>query len=160
MIYTLIAFSGSFLGYFIANFTKDELKSGLIYFKILELAILLILSIGFLYFSFSLVLFFFGVLFGVFFRKEYFYFGIGIFSNFNANVNFLASGLVFIYGLPHGTMAFYRKRFFSLFYNLIWFFLPVIIYYLGYDMLSFAGGGLASLFVFKIRTYFGQSLHL
>lgn len=153
MIYTLVAFIGSFLGYFIANFTREELKSGEKYFKILEILILIVLSVSFLHYSFNWILFVFGLIFGAFFRKEYFYFGFGVFSNFN-NINFLASGLIFIYGLPYGSLLFYRKKFFDLFYNLAWFFLPVVVYYLGYNMLSFAGGGLLIIFIFKIFGFF------
>ncbi len=150
MVYFIVAFLGSILGYFTAKFTKEELRAGLIYFKILELFILFLLPLIFLYYSFELVLFVFGVLFGIFFRNEYFYFGFGLASSFfNNSLSFLGSSLIFIYGLPYGSLLFYNKNGIYLVYSCVWFFLPFIVYFLGYNMLSFAAGGLISLFVIK-----------
>lgn len=150
MIYLVVAFFGCFLGYLIGKFTKEELKDGQTYFKILELIILFVLSLTFLYYSFEIVLFVFGIFFSIMFRKEYFYFGFGLFSSlFNNNLAFLASSLVFIYGLPYGTLLYYNKKFMSLIYSLVLFFITFIIYFLGYNMLSFAAGALISLFVLK-----------
>src|SRR3989344_1814422 len=151
MIYAvLVSFIGCFLGGLIGKFTKEELKAGLVYFKVLELIILFLLPLVFLYYSFELALFAFGIFFGVMFRSEYFYFGFGLFSSlFNNNLTFLGSALVFVYGLPYGSILYYKKELKRMVYALVFFLLPLIVYLLSYDMLSFAAGGLVSLFVLK-----------
>ena len=150
MVYTLVSFLGCIFGYIIARFTKEELKPGLIYFKISELVILLILSLSFLYSSFNLILLLTGIIFGIFLRFEYLYFGLGVISS----LNFLTSALVFIYGLFYGSLIFYYKKWKNLVYSLILFFLGFLVYFLDYNILSFAAGGLLSLFFIKFWKIF------
>lgn len=157
MIYVIVAFFGCIIGYLIAKFTKEELKQGVLYFKILELIILFCLSLLFLYYSFEPFLFIFGILIGIILRFEYFYFGFALFSNFFTNdFAFLSSSLIFIYGLPYGSLLYYNKKFVNIFYSLVWFVLPFLIYFFNYNMLSFAAGGLVSLFILKAGKLFRQ----
>ncbi len=148
MLYFIIAFLGCLLGYLIAKFTKEELKDGEIYFKILEFVILLILPLVLLSYSFNWVLLLVGLLFGVFFRFEYFYFGFsGLFRL--ESINFLGSALIFLYGFPYGSLVYYHKKWRLLIYSFVLFFLPLLFYFTDFNMSSFAAGGLLSLFVLK-----------
>lgn len=151
MIYFLIALIGILLGYLIAKFTKEELKSGLIYFKLLEIILLLILIIGSLYFSFNIYLFIIGIIVGVFIRFEYLYFGILLVSSlFNKELLFLNSSLVFVYGLPCGSIIYLKKNLRYLFYSSLLFLLSFIVYFFDYNLISFASGGLISILSFKV----------
>lgn len=152
MIYTLVSFLGCVFGYLIGRFTTEELKAGLIYFKLLEIIILLSLAITFSYPSFSLVLFFIGVIIGTLFRAEYFYFGVGVFLG--SNLTFLNNALVFLYGLPYGSIAFYRNKMIVLFYSLILFSVPAPLYFLDYNLVSLAGGGLVGIALAKLWKLF------
>ncbi|MBS3151886.1 hypothetical protein J4230_00590 [Candidatus Woesearchaeota archaeon] len=157
MIFSIIVILGCFFGYLIARLTKEELKKGLVYFKILELFILALLPFIFLYHSFNIFFFILGMLFGFVFRYEYFYFGVGFFSSFlNKDLNFLTSSLIFIYGLPYGSVLFFVKKFRMLFYNVVLFFIPFLIYYLNYDFLSFSAGGLLVLFFMNFYRLFNK----
>ncbi len=154
MIYSVLLILGIFLGYFVAKFTKEELKSGLIYFNVLELIILILLPLLFLYYSFNWVLLISGIVLGIILRFEYLYFGFGIISSFfNINLSFLSSILVFIYGLPFGGIFYYKKKFRMLFFHTILFLIPFIFYLFKFNLLSFAAGGLLSLFVIKFGTF-------
>lgn len=159
MIYSFVSFLGILIGYFIAKSTKEELKPGMKYFIILELIILFLISSLFLFYSPDLFLFIFGLLFGFVFRFEYFYFGIGLFSLiFNLDLSFLISSLIFIYGLPYGGILFYTKKIKLLFFHLILFFIPLILYFFNYNLLPFAGGALLIIFIIRlydlVRKYF------
>ena len=151
MIYTAVSFLGCFLGYITARFTKEELKSGKNYFNILELIIMFILLVILIYYSFDLSLFLIGILLGLILRFEYFYFGAAIASSFNLNLSFLSSALVFVYGLPYGSLIYYYKKVKYLVYSLIFFSLPMLNYFFNYNLLSISAGGLLSLFIIKIK---------
>ena len=154
MIFILVVILGCFLGYFIAKFTKGELKSGVIYFVLLELFIFLFLSLIFVYLSFNLFLFLSGILLGLIFRFEYFYFGTGLASIINKDFSFLVSSIVFVYGLPYGSLSYYNKNFKILIYSFVFFILPFIIYFLDYNFLSFASGGLLVLSIKKAIEFY------
>lgn len=150
MIYIAIAFFGCILGYFIGRFTNEELKQNSLYLNILEIIILFILSFYFLYSSFNLISFFVGIVFGLLFKFEYFYFGIGIFSS----QDFLSSAMIFVYGLPYGSLAYYNKRWKILVYSFILFIIPALTYFFNYNFLSFVGGGLIGIFLLKLWKIF------
>ncbi len=146
MIYLFVAFLGCLIGYLIARFSKEELKKGEIYFKILELVVLLSLVVVFLFNSFNLLFLIFGLVIGVVLRYEYFYFGLGLVPV----ADFLSSALVFVYGLPHGSLAFYHKKKKHLFFSLILFLAGLLSYFFSYNLTSFSAGGLISMFVIKL----------
>lgn len=101
-----LSFSGLIIGKLISNFTKDELKQGERYFKLFSKLIIISLitfkvffiSWGYYYF---LIL---GVIFGYFFKREYFYLGISLIASIQANIQFIVSTLIFMFGLPLGTL--------------------------------------------------------
>ena len=116
MIY-LISFIGQFIGYLIAKLAKEEIKPGKIYFNLLK-NILLLIIIGFsIYYQFNIFYLISGLILGLIIKKEYFYFGI------IAN-NLLFSSLIFIYGLPYGTLNNNLKK---IIYNIPLFLITLII---------------------------------
>ena len=89
MIY-FISFLGVFIGFLIGKFTKEELKSGRIYFNLLEVVILIILSVILLYNDFNLILLLLGLIFGLLLKFEYFYFGVALAYLKDFNLLFLS----------------------------------------------------------------------
>lgn len=146
MLYLIVSFLGCIIGYFIAKFTKEELKKGEIYFKILELVVLLSLVVVFLFNSFNVLFLILGLVLGFLLRFEYFYFGLGLVSV----VDFLGSALVFLYGLPYGSLTFYHKKKKYLFFSFILFLVGLLNYFFNYNLASLSAGGLISLFIIKL----------
>ncbi len=147
MIVNALSFLGSVIGYFIGKFTKEELKPGKFYFMLLEAAVLAALIVFLSMKDFNLILFVIGVIFGFILRFEYFYFGIILAQN----INFLNAGLIFLYGLPYGTLVFYKKNFKILFYSAVLFAAGSLAVFLDYNLASFAAGGIASILVLTIK---------
>ena len=108
MLFGLIALIGLFFGIFLAYFIKEEIEDGRVYFLSLEIITLIVL----IFFSFKLsISLFIGIIFGFIIRKEYFYFSIGIVSSvFNKDLNFIYSILVFVYGMPYGSLLVYKEK--------------------------------------------------
>jgi len=88
MLEYLISFVGLFVGYVISYYTKEELKQGKIYFKILEIVTLTII-IALLFAEFNFILFVAGLVIGFIFRYEYFYLGISAINFLDNNLRFL-----------------------------------------------------------------------
>jgi len=160
MLYFILAFLGLVVGYIIAFFTKEELKSGFIYFKVLELVTLFSLALLFLYPSFNFILFFFGLIFGFFFRFPYFYFGFGLVALSDINLLFLGSVLVFLYGLPTGSLIFLEKKWKKIIYAFVLFSFPFFTSLFHYNFLSFAAGGLLSLSFVKLWKFIKKNIKL
>src|SRR3989344_2439353 len=106
----LLAFLGFIAGIILAFLTKEEFKSGKKYFLALKFIIILILSLIFflkssLTYS-SLIFFIAGILITILFKRIYFYFGLALFISFllTQEFNLLTASLIFIYGLPEGTL--------------------------------------------------------
>lgn len=104
----IIVFLGYLVGYVIKYFTQDELKAGKKWFVLMQKTLLVLLAIGCLYYvklSWMLVI---GVLIGFFsvkYLKIYFYFGIlSVLSLMYKNYLIVINSLMFLFGLPYGTM--------------------------------------------------------
>jgi len=151
---SILAFVGLLVGSLLALFTRDELKSGKKYFILFYRVLLFILIIYLLYLSelnwwlLGLVL---GLLFTLVFSELYFYLGLAVFSVMNVYEAFL----VFLVGLPYGTLLFRKKRVKKyVLYSLILFFVPALILLVQIPetfLYSFVAGGLFSLFLRKIQ---------
>lgn len=151
---SILAFVGLLVGALLAFFTRDELKSGKKYFILIYRILLFILIIYLLYLSevswwlFGLVL---GFLFTLTFSDLYLYLGLATFSVMNVYASFL----VFLIGLPYGTLLFGRrnlKRY--IIYSFFLFFIPALILLVQIPetfLYSFVAGGLFSLFLRKIQ---------
>jgi len=146
MIVNALSFFGSIIGYFTGKFTEEELKSGRIYFEILKIAVLTLLTLFIFLKNFNLLLLTIGIILGFILRYEYFYFGVLL----TQNLNFLNAGLVFLYGLPYGTLAFHKKSFKTLFYSAVFFSIGSLAVFFDYNLMSFAAGGMISVLAFNI----------
>ncbi len=155
MLYLIVSFLGCILGYFTAKFTKEELKKGAVYFRLIQIIILILLIYYFIPMNFRLYLFLFGVLIGVIFRFEYFYFGFIASSFYNIIISSL---LIFLYGLPYGTLIYYLKKPKYLIYSLILFSIAFFTYIFNYDLLSFGVGGLVGIFLIKLIKFYEEYL--
>ncbi len=153
MFFGLISIISVFIGLIIANYTKDEYKQGKFYFNILEIIILISLIIITINYNFNYLLLIFGIIIGFIVRYEYFYFSIFIISIINKNYNFLVSSLTFLYGLPFGTLIFKNiKNYKTLILQLTLFFIPIILYFFKFNLISIASGALISIFLLKIHS--------
>jgi len=153
MLYIIISLLGCLFGFILARYTKEELRKGVFYFRLLEILIILILILVILLSSdFNLLLFIMGILIGLMLRFEYLYFGFVLVFPFSNDVLFLLSALIFIYGLPYGSLIYYNKKIKYLIWSVILFFIPFVNYFFDYNLISFATGGLFVFFIAKIRS--------
>ena len=163
-VYWVIAFIGLLIGAFIARNTKEELKPGKKYFILLERIVLFVLVLFTLYnvsFGFgTAVAFLVGLLFFYKLSKSYFYLGLVMLLASFVSVNYLASVtiLIFIFGLPHGSLFYPGKRIKYWHYELVFFLVPLILLVSGEFVLnnisyffSFVAGALFFNFISKMK---------
>tara|TARA_Y100000310_G_scaffold344775_1_gene459428 strand:+ start:12057 stop:12563 length:507 start_codon:yes stop_codon:yes gene_type:complete len=111
----LVSFTGLIFGTFIAQLVKEELKPGHKYFiAFKDLLLLIIIGIllyysrnNFLFLIIGLVL---GLLLGRSLKNLYFYLGLGMASSFFLFKEILMGSLIFLTGLPHGTLISNLKK--------------------------------------------------
>jgi hypothetical protein len=127
MYYWLIAFLGLIFGIFLGKYTKEELKEGKKYFILLEKAILFVLILFLLYgvsFSFLVVIFsLLGVLLARKLDKVYFYLGL----TFVLVSDLSVSALIFIFGLPYGSLLYHSKKIKEWNWDLLYFAIPLVL---------------------------------
>ena len=131
MYYWIIAFLGLIFGIFLGKYTKEELKDGKKYFILLEKAILFVLILFLLYkvsFSFLVVIFsLLGVLLSRKLNKIYFYLGL----TFVLVSDLSISALIFIFGLPYGSLLYHSKKIKEWSWNLPYFAIPLVLLLIG-----------------------------
>lgn len=149
MFEAVISFVSQYIGIFLSKHNPEEMKKGEKYFRLIML-ISLIALIVVLFFKFNLVYFIVGLVLGFILRKEYFYFGVASVSAVLFNL-FLVHSFIFLYGLPYGTLVTYKKKIRELFYNVIWFFVPFVLYFFRFDLSSLALGGLISILFLQVK---------
>lgn len=117
---SLVSFSGLFVGMFLAFYTKEELKQGKKYFVIIE-KLLLSLVLFFFLFFYELdmitilvisLLFFVIILVLKFDNYPIVYIALAIIFYLTQDNNIfpLISSLIFLYGLPVGTLIAYKMK--------------------------------------------------
>jgi hypothetical protein len=150
---SVLAFIGLVVGIFLAKFTKEEFKSGRKYFVLLCKVVLFVLIVYFLYLAeINLLIlgFVLGVLVAYFFSNIYFYLGLGVFSSLNVYVTFL----VFLFGLPYGTLIYHQKNLRKrILISLLLFFVPALILLVDVSttlVFSFVAGALFMKFIRKL----------
>ena len=119
MLY-FVSFLGQFIGWFIANRTEEELKDGRRYFLILTTSLLALLISFSIYYSFNVYLLIIGLIIGYLINKEYLFFGILSMKN-----DILLNSLIFVYGLPYGSLNYKSIR--ILLTNILLFFIPFLL---------------------------------
>jgi|SRR3989338_10908912 len=141
-----------FLGLLIARFSKSELKNGEKWFYLLQVLILLFVVVFTIGLNFNLAGLLIGIVFGLIFRKEYFYLGIGIITTSNGLQTFyIFSSLTFLYSLIYGTIIYFKKEFNKLILDISLFLMPIVLYVLDVELVSFCVGALISILIFKSK---------
>ena len=113
-ILPFISFSGLLFGLLLRRIATEEIIPGTRYFHALQKALLLILVIALLYPVWFEPLLIVGILLGWLlgrtFRNRYFYLGLALALSFFFSPDFtlVVASLVFLYGLPYGTLL--KKR--------------------------------------------------
>lgn len=151
----LIGFSGIILGIIIGRHTYEELKSGEKYFIFFKGVILfsmsLILIFGIKRFSLDLLfLLLLGFAIAHFLKFTYFFLGISAAASILTNQQLLILPLVYVYGLPFGTIRYYhiknhRKLLKIIIVNLILFMFPLLFLFFdfnAYMLAAFSAGTL------------------
>lgn len=143
-----LSFLGLLAGVVISFFTKEELRPGKKYFIGLERLVLL--SIGLVIISYVrefLLFFIFGIVAGFVFRRVYFYFGIAL-ALASGQLLLLLSSLVFVFGLPRGSLLACRLKkkgiINDVIFSAVFFFIAVLLsYFFSYKfLLMFVSGAL------------------
>ena len=150
-----LSFLGLVFGVLLGFLTKEEYKPGKKYFEIIRRVVLFLMVVSLLYYSrsfFSAVFFGLGFIVALYFRKSYFYLGLGLV----ALANFWMMSLIFVFGLVYGTLSSkkywkdYRKVVFPLFLQLVWVLIPLVFLGFEFEYLSgFAAGALFFIFLAK-----------
>lgn len=155
MIFPIIlSFFGLIAGIILAHYTKEELKTGKKYFIILYKFILFITIIYALFLS-ELNYYLFGAILGIilfiFLRNIYLYLGLLIFSTLNLYMFYL----VFLFGLPYGSLIYSKKDLRNIVLNsFVWFVAAALILLIDINqtfLLSFSAGALFMAFLRRIH---------
>jgi len=145
MLY-FVSFLGQFIGWFIANRTEEELKDGRRYFLILTTSLLALLISFSIYYSFNVYLLIIGLIIGYLINKEYLFFGILSMKN-----DILLNSLIFVYGLPYGSLNYKSIR--ILLMNILLFFIPFLLLFFNINFYNLGAGGLLGILVKRIYLY-------
>ncbi len=149
MIIGLLAVLGLFFGILISFYTKEELKDGEKYFKILEFIILIALFFLTFKYNTSLLFLVIGALLGITIRNIYFFFGILLGSSFV--VSFIDIILVFVFGLANGSRIYYSNNKKLLYVSCGLFFIHFLLYFFNVTLLPILNGGIIGFVLY--RTY-------
>jgi len=99
-----LSFLGLIAGVVLSFFTKEELKPGKKYFMLLEKVVLITISLIIVFYIGNHYSFFvLGFFAGIILKRVYFYFGVAL-SLASGPLLVLLSSLIFIFGLPRGTL--------------------------------------------------------
>ncbi|MBS3064401.1 MAG: hypothetical protein J4472_01180 [DPANN group archaeon] len=123
----IIAFLGLIVGFTLNRVVKEELEPGKKYFKILSLALLVVLIIPSHFNALVLVGAAIGVIISIAIKNPYLYLGLlTVISTFTGRLA-LISSLVFIFGLSYSSWShrIINKRY--LLESLLYFFIPLIL---------------------------------
>jgi len=149
LIIAVIAFLGILAGHFLGKIAKEEVKPGWKNFKLLRrlfLLLLILTSLSLLWYSFEWILpFIVGFVLSLFIKQRYLFLGftLVVASTFSSQAFFLFASLIFLYGLPYGTMQGLKKEdayFFFIPFLLLFF--PTQIATYNYTWLAVAAGTL------------------
>ena len=149
MFEVVIAFLGYPIGILLAYLCKEELVKGEKYFKNLSLILIfIIISLSFIIAEKSYLFIILGVIIGYLINKEYLFLAL-LKSNFYTNL------LVFMYGIPYGTLKYKKEK--AIIIDAFLFFVPIIIlYYFPIDLNSISTGGLTGILLRKGLNLFSK----
>ena len=141
----LAALSGQIAGVWLGKNAAEEIPAGRKYFFWLKQLLLCSLIIFLVLREFNLFLFLAGMIGGIFLRREYAYFGMIL----AGNITLLSAGLIFVYGIPLGTLVFAQRKFIDLGKNALVFFLGLLTVKIAIDWVTFACGGFLTFLVLE-----------
>ena len=147
----IISFLGFFVGMLIAYFSKEELVKGKKYFEYSKKVMLIVIGVAITYYAWGNPLYFIlGMVCGYFLRCYYFYIGMALALVFGREPFLILASLVFVFGLPHGTLVFKKflnekiKLYRVIFLNILLFAVPFLVFseIKHYPLLMFSAGAL------------------
>ena len=126
----LVAFLGLLAGKIIFYYTKDEYKSGLKYFRLIEKILIGVIVLVLLFSKPSLWLFVYvliGIVVGFFVKKVYLFLSLGLLSvlMLSNNLILLVAVLVFFFGIVYGTVRQIKVK--RIILNALIFFIPFLL---------------------------------
>lgn len=130
----IIAFLGLVAGILLTKTIIEERIPGRKYYRWMKRILLFMMIIGLLYYNTNYSALFFGIILGtliMIFAEEYVIMGVSLVTAFlfSKEIIFLTAVLIFLYGLPYGTLHGKRKIKEFLAKNLIYFFAPFLALY-------------------------------
>jgi hypothetical protein len=147
---SLIVFSGLLFGILLAYISPEELDGGKKYFEIFSLLVLFgIFLVLIHYFKFSVIGLVLGVISGYFLKRVYFYFGLGLVLSHVLGFNLLFSSLVFIFGLPYGSLLVIKskKLWKEIVIDFVLFLIPFLLLIVKFDYTKILSSFLAGAFL-------------
>lgn len=147
---SLLALCGQFFGSFLAFNSPEEFQFSRRYYTLFMYFTLLCLIIYLAWHFFSLIGFVIGLIAGFLMKREYLYFGLILASPLSVEAYLFSSGVIFMYGLPYGTLLYSQGRMMEIAFNALLFILAFLIARYAVDLTSFALGGLVVMFILKL----------
>lgn len=140
---SIIAYLGLLLGVILIKFAPEEQKPGKQYFILLKKILFILILASFLFFyKINFILSIMILIIVLIISKKtnlskshLIYFILGIifyFSYFSKifDLFIIESILMFLYGIPTASLILKKKNYFDIFVRNLWFFLPIILFYL------------------------------
>ncbi len=137
LIIGLISFLGLVVGIVINKFTKEEIKQGYKYFRILNIILLVLVLMISLYFSLKiswilLILFLVAFLVLIYFKLMYLYLGLVFSLSYYSSdeIVLLITGLIFGYGLVYSAIRidyFSKEKMKKIFKEFLFYIVPIIV---------------------------------
>jgi len=125
-----VSFIGFFAGMIVAYFSKEELDKGKRYILLFRKYMAVIIGVAIAYYAWgSPIYFVLGLVAGYYLRYYYFYLGLMMALVFGQEPFLLLSSLMFLFGIPHGTVVFKGKELVKIvLLNIILFFVPFFVF--------------------------------
>lgn len=141
-----LALSGNVIGYFLGKYTYEELNPGKKLLHWLQIGTLAILASVLLFYFFNLFSFLAGIILGIFLTRAYFYFGLAAASSIpNANFALASTILIFLYGLPTGSLNYLTHEKKTLLKNALLYLVGFALASFYANFISFTAGALISI---------------
>lgn len=153
VIASIIALSGQYFGALLGKIAPEEFKPSELFYKIFRHLLLAALILFLLSQDFNLIAFIGGLLIGFYYRREYGYFGlIAVSAMYDTSFQIISSALIFLYGLPYGTLVYGQKKFLKLHFNSLWFILALGLGAFLTNFMAFTAGALITVLILNIVT--------
>ena len=153
----IIAFMGVSIGILLKKIAEEEIKFGKFggrYFIWMKRITLVLLIIFMLYYSANYLYLFIGVIIGIIisiFLNEYLFLGLSMAASFpDKNMLLVSSSLIFLYGLPYGSL-FRKMRLNHILLIALLFFIPLLLLFFDINQSLIIGLSCGGLFNYIMR---------